>query len=183
MLRPHCGRTYEIFDGPSSPAFPAGFFSSLQTLYLRVCGRIGRLKRVGPALMSRLYITGFALACAATALAACGVTPREDRSERSTLSRTYPVEMQSLASCALERLGKKYGKIEKTDFPDRYMVKLRRETDLVTLWDVDLIAVDQESTRVAIVIPPKIGNVQPDQIFADLDTCAVPPASGARAPR
>jgi hypothetical protein len=91
MLRPHCGRTYEIFDGPSSPAFPAGFFSSLQTLYLRVCGRIGRLKRVGPALMSRLYITGFALACAATALAACGVTPREERSERSTLSRTYPV--------------------------------------------------------------------------------------------
>ena len=151
--------------------------------YLRVCGRIGRLKRVGPALMSRLYITGFALACAATALAACGVTPREDRSERSTLSRTYPVEMQSLASCALERLGKKYGKIEKTDFPDRYMVKLRRGTDSVTLWDVDLIAADQESTRVAIVIPPKIGNVQPDQLFADLDTCAVPPASGARAPR
>ena len=62
------------------------------------------------------------------------------------------------------------------------MVKLRRETDLVTLWDVDLIAADQESTRVAIVIPPKIGNVQPDQLFADLDTCAVPPASGARAP-
>jgi hypothetical protein len=130
--------------------------------------------------MSRLYITGFALACAATALAACGVTPREDRSERS---RTYPVEMQSLASCALERLGKKYGKIEKTDFPDRYMIKLRRGTDSVTLWDVDLIAADQESTLVAIVIPPNTGNVQPDQLFADLDTCAVPPASGARAPR
>jgi len=121
-----------------------------------------------------LSLAASAAACAATALAACGVTPREDRSERSTLSRTYPVEMQSLASCALERLGKKYGKIEKTDFPDRYMVKLRRETDLVTLWDVDLIAADQESTRVAIVIPPKIGNVQPDQLFADLDTCAAP---------
>jgi hypothetical protein len=90
--------------------------------------------------------------------------------------------MQSLASCALERLGKKYGKIEKFDFPDRYMVKLRRGTDSVTLWDVDLIAADHESTRVAI-IPTKIGNVQPDQLFADLDTCAVPPASGARAPR
>jgi hypothetical protein len=62
------------------------------------------------------------------------------------------------------------------------MVRLRREADWVTLWDVDLIAADQESTRVAIVIPPKIGNVQPDQLFADLETCAVPPASGARAP-
>jgi hypothetical protein len=90
------------------------------------------------------------------------------------------MEMQSLASCALERLGKKHGKIQKTDFPDRYMVRLRRETESVTLWDVDLIAVDQESTRVAIVIPPKVENVRPDQLFADLETCAVPPAGGAR---
>ena len=94
-----------------------------------------------------LSLAASAAACAATALAACGVTPREDRSERSTLSRTYPVEMQSLASCALERLGKKYGKIEKTDFPDRYMVKLRRETDLVTLWDVDLIAAQRRFSK------------------------------------
>lgn len=127
-------------------------------------------------------MTGFALVCAATAIAACGLVPREDRSERTTLSRTYPIEMQSLASCALERLGKKYGKIQKTDFPDRYMVRLRREADLVTLWDIDLVAADQESTRVAIVIPPKIGNVQPDQLLADVETCAVPPPSGARAP-
>ena len=138
----------------------------------------------GPALMSRRpeCITGFALACAATAIAACGLVPREDRSERTTLSRTYPIEMQSLASCALEPLGKKYGKIQKTDFPDRYMVRLRREADLVTLWDIDLVAADQESTRVAIVIPPKIGNVQLDQLLADVETCAVPPPSGARAP-
>ena len=56
----------------------------------------------GPALMSRRpeCITGFALVCAATAIAACGLVPREDRSERTTLSRTYPIEMQSLASCA-----------------------------------------------------------------------------------
>jgi hypothetical protein len=135
-------------------------------------------------LMSRLRcISGFALACTATALAACGAVPREDRSERSPIPRTYPIEMQSLASCALERLGKKHGKIQKTDFPDRYMVRLRRETDSVTLWDVDLIAVDQESTRVTIIIPPKVENVQPDQLFADLETCAVPPAGGARAPR
>jgi hypothetical protein len=66
------------------------------------------------------------------------------------------MEMQSLASCALERLGKKHGKIQKTDFPDRYMVRLRRETDSVTLWDVDLIAVDQESTRVAIASRRKL---------------------------
>jgi hypothetical protein len=91
--------------------------------------------------------------------------------------------MQSLAGCAIERLGKKYGKIQKTDFPDRYMVRLRRETDSVTLWDLDLIAVDQESTRVTIVIPPKVENVQPDQIFADLDTCAVPPTGAARTAR
>jgi hypothetical protein len=63
------------------------------------------------------------------------------------------------------------------------MVRLRRETDSVTLWDVDLIAVDQESTRVTIVIPPKVENVQPEQLFADLETCAVPPTGGARAPR
>ena len=131
----------------------------------------------------RRCISDFAWACAATALAACGAVPREDRSERSQLPRTYPIEMQSLASCALERLGKKHGKIQKTDFRDRYMVRLRRETDSVTLWDVDLIAVDQESTRVTIVIPPKVENVQPDQLFADLDTCAVPPAGGARVPR
>src|SRR4029453_7068781 len=137
----------------------------------------------GPFLMGRLRcISGFALACTATALAACGAVPREDRTERSPLPRTYPIEMQSLASCALERLGKKHGKIQKTDYPDRYMVRLRRETDSVTPWDVDLIAVDQESTRVTIVIPPKVENVQPDQLFADLDTCAVP-AGGARAPR
>jgi hypothetical protein len=91
--------------------------------------------------------------------------------------------MQSLASCALERLGQKHGKIQRTDFPDRYMVQLRRETGSATLWDLDLIAVDQESTRVAIVIPPKVENVQPDQLFADLETCAAPPATGARAPR
>jgi hypothetical protein len=128
-------------------------------------------------------ISGFALACTATALAACGAVTREDRSERSPLPRTYPIEMQSLAGCAIERLAKKYGKIQKTDFPDRYMVRLRRETDSVTLWDLDLIAVDQESTRVTIVIPPKVENVQPDQIFADLDTCAVPPTGAARTPR
>jgi hypothetical protein len=126
-------------------------------------------------------IAGFALACAATALTACGLVPRDDRSERTTLSRTYPMEMQSLASCALERLGRKYGKIQRTDFPDRYMVRLRRETDLVTMWDIDLVAADQDSTRVAIVIPPKIGNVQPDQILADVESCAVSPG-GARAP-
>ena len=128
-------------------------------------------------------ISGFALACTATALAACGAVPRDDRSERSPPPRTYPIEMQSLAGCALERLGKKYGKIQKTDFPDRYMVRLRRETDSVTLWDIDLIAVDQESTRVTIVNPPKVENVQPDQIFADLDTCTVPPAGAARTAR
>src|SRR5262245_1305896 len=127
-------------------------------------------------------VCGFALACTATALAACGAA-REDRSERSPLPRTYPIEMQSLAGCAIERLGKKYGKIQKTDFPDRYMVRLRRETDSVTLWDLDLIAVDQESARVTIVIPPKVENVQPDQIFADLDTFPVPPTGAARTPR
>ena len=79
------------------------------------------LRRVGPVLMSRnRCVCGFALACTATALAACGAA-REDRSERSPLPRTYPIEMQSLAGCAIERLGKKYGKIQKTDFPDRYM--------------------------------------------------------------
>ena len=68
-------------------------------------------------MMGRLRcISGFALACTATALAACGAVPREDRSERSQLPRIYPIEMQSLASCALERLGKKHGKIQKTDF-------------------------------------------------------------------
>jgi hypothetical protein len=128
-------------------------------------------------------ISGFALACTATALAACGAVPRDDRSERSPPPRTYPIEMQSLAGCAIERLGKKHGKIQKTDFPDRYMIRLRRETDSVTLWDVDLIAVDQESTRVTIVIPPKVENVQPDQLFADLETCAVPPTGATRAPR
>jgi hypothetical protein len=135
--------------------------------------------------MSRCrYITGLALTCAATALAACGAVPREERSERSTLSRTYPIEMQSLASCALERLGKKYGKIQRTDFPDRYMVRLRLEPEWgITLWDVDLIAVDQENTRVAVVIPPKTANVQPDQLLADVETCAVPAGGGARAPR
>jgi hypothetical protein len=161
---------------------PQMVLHSLASYRCGVCGRIGRSKRVEPVLMSRC-ISGVALACTATALAACGAVPREDRSERSPLPRTFPVEMQSLASCALERLGKKHGKIQKTDFPDRYMVRLRRETDSVTLWDIDLIAVDQESTRVAIVIPPKVENVQPDQLFADLETCAVPPAGGARAPR
>ena len=137
----------------------------------------------GPVLISRgRCVCGFALVCTATALAACGAA-REDRSERSPLPRTYPIEMQSLAGCAIERLGKKYGKIQKTDFPDRYMIRLRRETDSVTLWDLDLIAVDQESTRVTIVIPPKVENVQPDQIFADLDTCTVPPTGAARTAR
>jgi hypothetical protein len=132
----------------------------------------------------RRCISGLALACAAAALAACGGVPREERSERSTLSRTYPVEMQSLASCALDRLDKKYGKIQRTDFPDRYMVRLGREVEWgVTAWDVDLIAADPETTRVTIVIPPKVENVKPDQIFADLDTCAAPPARGARAPK
>jgi hypothetical protein len=117
------------------------------------------------------------------ALAACGAVPREERSERSTLSRTYPIAMQSLATCALERLGKKYGKIQRTDFPDRYMVTLGHEAEWgITLWDIDLIAVDQENTRVAVVIPPKVRNVQPDQLFADVETCAVSPGSGTKAP-
>src|SRR5262245_44625449 len=128
-------------------------------------------------------ITGFALACAAMALAACGAVPREERSTRTTPPRTYPIAMQSLASCALERLGQKYGKIQRTDFPDRYMVTLGLEAEWgVTAWDIDLIAVDQGNTRVTVVIPPKVGNVQPDQLFADVETCAVSPGSGARVP-
>jgi hypothetical protein len=91
--------------------------------------------------------------------------------------------MQSLASCALERLGKKYGKIQRTDFPDRYMVTLGLEAEWgVTAWDMNLIALDQENTRVSVVIPPKIQNVQPDQLFADVETCAVSAGGGARAP-
>jgi hypothetical protein len=87
--------------------------------------------------------------------------------------------MQSLASCALERLGKKYGKIQKTDFPDRYMVTLGHEVEWgVTAWDIELIAVDQNNTRVAVVIPPKVRNVQPDQLLADVETCAVSPVAG-----
>jgi hypothetical protein len=119
-------------------------------------------------------ITGFTLACAATALAACGLVPREDNSESAkTLSRTYPMEMRTLASCAFERLNKKYAKIQRTDFPDRYLVKLRREAELITIWDIDLVAADQENTRVVVSIPPKIGNVQPEQLFADVETCVV----------
>ena len=125
----------------------------------------------------------FMLACAATALAACGSVSREDNSEGvKTLPRTYPMEMHKLASCALERLGKKYGKIQKLDFPDRYLVTLRRETDLITIWDVNLVASDEDNTRVAISIPPKIGNVQPEQLFAEVETCVGPRPSGARAP-
>jgi hypothetical protein len=116
------------------------------------------------------------------ALAACGGVPRQERSERLTLARTYPVEMQSLASCALDRLGKKYGKMQRTDMPDRYMVRLGREVEWgVTLWDVDLVAADQENTRVSVEIPPKVENVQPEQVLVEFDTCAAPPASGARA--
>jgi hypothetical protein len=90
--------------------------------------------------------------------------------------------MQSLASCALERLGK-YGKIQRTDFPDRYMVTLGLEAEWgVTAWDMDLVAVDQENTRVSIVIPAKVANVQPDQLLADVETCTASPASGAKAP-
>jgi hypothetical protein len=146
------------------------------------CGRIGRFKRAGPTLMSRCRcITAFALTCVATALAACGAVPREERSQRTTLSRTYPVAMQSLASCALERLGQKYGKIQRTDFPDRYMVTLGLEAEWgVTAWDTELVAVDQGNTRVTVVIPPKVGNVQADQILADVETCAAPPGSGPR---
>ena len=126
-------------------------------------------------------ITGFMLAFAATALAACGLVPREDTSEGAkTLSRTYPMEMHKLASCAFERLNKKYVKIQRTDFPDRYHVKLRREADLVTIWDIDLVAADEDNTRVVVSIPPKIGNVQPEQLLADVEACVVP--GGARAP-
>jgi hypothetical protein len=127
-------------------------------------------------------LAGLALACAAAALAACGLVPREERSEGPALSRTYAVDMQSLASCALERLGRKYGKIEKTDFPDRYMVRLRREANLITYWDINLVAADQDSTRVAVIIPPKIGNVQPEQLLADVESCTAPQPGATRAP-
>ena len=57
--------------------------------------------------------------------------------------------MQSLASCALDRLGQKYGKIQRTDFPDRYMVSLGHEVEWgVTAWDIELIAVDQDTGRI-----------------------------------
>ena len=140
---------------------------------------LARTRRLG---MRDLRITGLMLACAATALAACGLASREDSSKGATLSRTYPMEMQKLANCAFERLDMKYPKIKKIDFPDRYLVKLRREADLITIWDVDLIAADQDSTRVVITIPPKIGNVQPEQLFADVEPCAGPQPGGPRAP-
>ena len=127
-------------------------------------------------------LSSLALACAAAALAGCGLVSREERSEGPALSRTYPLDMQSLASCAVERLARKYGKIDRTDLPDRYMVRLRREANLVTYWDINLIAADQDSTRVTIVIPPKIANVQPDQILAEVESCTAPQPGGARAP-
>jgi hypothetical protein len=138
-----------------------------------------RIRRLG---CRDLCFIGFTLACTATALAACGLASREDNSKGATLSRTYPIEMQKLANCAFERLDMKYQKIKKIDFPDRYLVKLRREADLVTIWDIDLIAADQDSTRVVITIPPKIGNVQPEQLFADVEPCAGPQPGGPRGP-
>jgi hypothetical protein len=133
---------------------------------------LARTRRLG---YRDLRITGLMLlACTATALAACGLASREDNSKSATLSRTYPVEMQKLASCAFERLNKKYASMKKMDFPDRYMVKLRREAELIMIWDIDLIAADQDSTRVLITIPPKIGNVQPEQLLADFEPCAGP---------
>src|SRR5262245_6059883 len=154
---------------------------SLPSYRCGVCGRISRFKRVGARSDESRPVHEW-LALGRHRNGACCLRCCPARGPQRTLSapRTYPMEMQSLAGCAIERLGKRYGKIQKTDFPDRYMVRLRRETDSVTLWDLDLIAVDQESTRVTIVIPPKVENVQPDQIFADLDTCAVPPTGAAR---
>jgi hypothetical protein len=130
----------------------------------------------------RECIRGFATACAATALAACGLVPREDSSAGASPPRTYPIEMNRLATCAFERLDKKYPKVQRIDYPDRHLVRLRREADLIRIWDIDLVAADEESTRVVIAIPAKVANVQPEQLFADVETCVGPQLGGAKPP-
>lgn len=105
------------------------------------------------------------------ALAGCGMIPRSDYVEGATIVRTYPLELNKLASCAFDKLDQAYGSVRKTDFPDRKAVRLDLSVQSYRMWEIEFVSEAPNRTRAVVPIPPIVGKMQPEQLFKVIEPC------------